>query len=35
MSKLIYAKSKAGFETAFTDKTAIQKSIVFMEDGYL
>jgi hypothetical protein len=35
MSKLIYAKSKAGFETAYPDKTAIQNSIVFLEDGYL
>ncbi len=35
MSKLIYSKTKAGFEAAFPDKTTIQKSIVFMEDGYL
>jgi hypothetical protein len=35
MSKLIYSKTKAGFEAAFPDKTAIQRSIVFMEDGYL
>jgi len=35
MSKLIYAKSKAGFETAYPTKDTIQKSIVFTEDGYL
>lgn len=35
MSKLIYAKSKAGFNLAYADKSPIHKSIVFMEDGYL
>ena len=38
MSKLIYAKSKAGFELAYTDRgttSPIYRSIVFTEDGYL
>ena len=38
MSKLIYAKSKAGFEVAFPDRTSanpIYNSVVFTEDGYL
>lgn len=35
MSKLIYAKSKAGFESAFADKSTIDKSIAFIEDGYI
>ena len=38
MSKLIYAKSKSGFETAFSDLTTtspIYRSIAFTEDGYL
>ena len=38
MSKLIYAKSKAGFETAFTDRTItgpVYSSVVFTEDGSL
>lgn len=38
MSKLIYAKSKSGFETAFSDLTVtgpVYRSIVFTEDGYL
>lgn len=38
MSKLIYAKSKSGFEVAFPDRSIagpIYRSIVFTEDGYL
>lgn len=36
MSKLIYAKSKAGFESAFgTNLESIDKSIAFIEDGYI
>lgn len=38
MSKLIYAKSKAGFELAYSDigtTSPIYRSIVFTEDGYL
>ena len=38
MSKLIYAKSKSGFETAFSDLTVtgpVYRSVVFTEDGYL
>ena len=35
MSKLIYAKTRAGFETAYPDKTSIDKSIAFIEDGYI
>lgn len=38
MSKLIYAKSKSGFETAFPDLAItgpVYRSIVFTEDGYL
>lgn len=39
MEKLIYAKSKAGLELAWSDLTlgtsAIYRSIVFTEDGYL
>lgn len=38
MSKLIYAKSKVGFELAYTDRgttSPIYRSIVFTEDGYL
>lgn len=38
MSKLIYAKSKSAFETAFTDLTVtgpVFRSIAFTEDGYL
>ena len=38
MSKLIYAKSKSGFETAFPDLSItgpVYRSIVFTEDGYL
>lgn len=38
MSKLIYAKSKSGFELAYTDRgttSPIYRSIVFTEDGYL
>ena len=35
MAKLIYAKSRAGFDTAYTDKTSIDKSIAFIEDGWL
>ena len=39
MEKLIYAKSKAGLELAWSDlalgTSAIYRSIVFTEDGYL
>ena len=34
MSKLIYAKTKANFNTAFPDKVGIDKSLAFIEEGY-
>jgi len=33
MAKLIYAKSRVGFDLAYADKTSIDKSIAFLEDG--
>ena len=35
MAKLIYAKTRAGFDTAYTNKSAIDKSIAFIEDGWI
>lgn len=35
MAKLIYAKSRAGFDLAYSDKTSIDKSIAFLEDGWI
>lgn len=35
MAKLIYAKTRTGFDTAYTDKLAIDKSIAFIEDGWI
>jgi hypothetical protein len=33
MAKLIYAKTRTGFNTAYPDKAPIDKSIAFIEDG--
>lgn len=35
MAKLIYAKTRAGFDTAYANKLAIDKSIAFIEDGWI
>ncbi len=35
MAKLIYAKTRAGFDSAYADKMAIDKSIAFIEDGWI
>ena len=35
MAKLIYAKSRVGFDLAYADKTSIDKSIAFLEDGWI
>lgn len=34
MSKLIYSQTLAGFNTAFPDKNVIDKSLVFIDEGY-
>lgn len=34
MSKLIYAKTKANFNTAYPTKTVIDKSLAFIEEGF-
>ena len=35
MAKLIYAKTRTGFNTAYPDKAPIDKSIAFIEDGWI